>query len=58
MTGGHEPRTEEKRVSKMELGSKGPVEMRCQERCIGRKMWPGPSTPAPDLKKDQQPHQI
>lgn len=34
MTGGHEPRTEEKRVSKIELGSEGPVEIRYANRDV------------------------
>lgn len=32
MTGGHEPRTGEKEVSKIELGSEGLVEMRYAKR--------------------------
>lgn len=32
MTGGHEPRTEEKGVSKIEVGVEGTVEMRYAKR--------------------------
>lgn len=56
MAGGHEHRTGEKRAPKIELGSKGPVEMRCQVRFIGRVLWPVLFTLAPDLEKDQQPY--